>query len=198
MSWSHVRDNCENANFKCSFKEASSACGGPHHRMLHGAQKAAVINHQKVVIASKEVIPMLCLDPIVVKGVETSLLLDNGSTVSCITHSLADKLGLTGTWTQRLVELAGEPAKLIDTKEYKMVVKMGGKQWKLILLGLQRKTSKPEPQDVSEAYQLFPHLPCGSVDRPTHEVGLLFGVDNTALLPLGGSGINQVGNLRAM
>ena len=76
-------------------------------------------------------------------------------TVSCITHSLADKLGLTGTWTQRLVELAGEPAKLIDTKEYKMVVKMGGKQWKLILLGLQRKTSKPEPQDVLEAYQLI-------------------------------------------
>ncbi|MCP4118871.1 MAG: hypothetical protein GY737_26445, partial [Desulfobacteraceae bacterium] len=44
-------------------------------------------------------------------------------------------------------------------------------------------TSDPQPINVKAAYQLFPGVPQGALDRPTDPVGILLGMDCADLMP---------------
>ena len=203
LSWRHLRDNCPHDNMRCTFKDQNGVqCGGPHHRLLHGSSKTAIINsmstetvlHKDVAISPS----LLCLVDSVVHNVRTTVILDGGSTVSCITNEFADQLGLQGTWTRRWVETAGRPPELKDIKEYVLKWKVAGGTRVISLLGLDRITSAPEEVDVSIAYDIFPHVPKNALARPTREVGLLIGQDQGDLQPGGGLERDQCGKLRAM
>ena len=208
LSWQHVRDNCTNNGMKCSAKDnaGSGQCLGPHHRMLHGSTNHAVINtissnnHLSNLSSSPTLLCMANLD--ITSMVSTTVLLDSGSTVSCITHALAGQLGLQGEWSDRLVELAGKAPEKMRTKLYKLKCYLGGtsKQHlrELTLVGFDKLTSTPEPVDISHAYTLFPHVPPNSLDRPVLPVGLLLGQDHGDLQPAGGQGDNQSQGLRVM
>ena len=131
--------------------------------------------------------------------VATTLFFDDGSTVSMITHKLAGFLGLVGTVCTEYIEVAGMTYQPLETKKYKLILKDNqGNVHKLNLLGMERISSHPGNVNVDAAYQVFPHIPKGSLDRGTHEVGLLIGQDNVALLPTGGAGENQNEHLRVM
>ena len=51
--------------------------------------------------------------------------------------------------------------------------------------------------DVFKAYELFPHIPKGALERPRGPVSILIGQDNASLLPYGGGGHDRCDNLRA-
>ena len=53
-------------------------------------------------------------------------------------------------------------------------------------------------QQFSAAYQLFPHLPVGALDRPNQEIGLLLGQNAAQLLLKGGDRIDMVDHLRLL
>ena len=66
-------------------------------------------------------------------------------------------------------------------------------------LGLDSITiNSSERADVAPAYELFPHVPRGALERPQGPIELLVEQDYTSLLASGGEGINQVKQLRAM
>ena len=123
-------------------------------------------------------------------------LLDNGSNSSIITHSLAKQLGLKGFWTDQIVELAGEVPKKQRVAYYRLSLQFPEGDMELTLVGLDRISSTPGAYSVSEAYKIFPHIPKGSLDKPSGDIELLIGSDHIALMPGGGLGENHVGNLR--
>ena len=95
--------------------------------------------------------------------------------------------------------MAGQSYQPIQTKKYKLMIKdLAGNWYKLNLLGMDRISSTPGKVNVDIAYDLFPHVPKGILERGTHEVGLLIGQDYVSMLPTGGDGYNQVENLRVM
>ena len=129
--------------------------------------------------------------------IATTLFLDDGSTCSVITHKLAGFLGLKGYPAIQYVEVAGKEFEEIRTKVYLVIViDREGQKHAMRMIGLDRITSHPGRVDVSVAYNLFPHIEKGALDRPTQEVGLLIGQDHVNLLPTGGEGSDLVGKLR--
>ena len=97
------------------------------------------------------------------------------------------------------IEVAGKDYERYDTKIYNVSLEdKQGIEHKVTLYGMEKITSNPEAASIEEAYKLFPHIPIGSLERPSGEVGLLIGQNYAGILPTGGSGINCVDNLRVM
>ena len=128
LSWRHVRENCPVEQMKCTFKDQSGTqCAGPHHRLLHGSSKSAVINNVGVKVLNQSARDksdpvLLCMAEVSVHNVKTSVILDGGSTVTCITDDLAKELGLSGTPVWRIVETPGRPPERKQIMEYLCLV----------------------------------------------------------------------------
>ena len=115
-------------------------------------------------------------------NISTIVFMDNGSNCSLITHDLAEKLNLQGKFSREWVELAGKPPELTDVMYYTYRWLMpDGEKRSMRFLGLERITSPCPQADVSLAYDLFPHVPPNSLDRPCGEVGILLGLDHVDL-----------------
>ena len=54
----------------------------------------------------------------------------------------------------------------------------------------------PIQPNLEKVYELFPSIPCGSLQCPNIEVGLLLGQNTNILLPTRGDGDQRVDNLR--
>lgn len=213
-SWLHNRENCTRPEDGCErLLPDGSLCGGDHHKYLHG--NTIGINLQSRVGArvqqwsdeETEMIPntnvMMPVMPItllsVVGGkVETNVLLDGGSSSSCISYGLADKLGLKGREAWQLVELCGRKPELIQVRYYHYQLPLStGETRDMVLVGLPRISTCGGSYDVSAAYQVFPHHKYPALEKPTEgEIGMLIGADYPSLLPGGGEGTNQVDDLR--
>ena len=201
LSWRHVKDACQYANMKCVFQVNNADCAGPHHRMLHGATDRVAINLHQVNAAktgSPEVLlPLVKVD---VNGqFSTVCMLDGGSSTSIITWDLAKRLKLHGKEARVWVELAGEPAKLVDCVWYNLNWTLSdGSLHHLKLLGLEKITSNPGKVNVDYAYSLFPEVPAKALERPVGDVELLIGQDYVQFQPFGGGHQFFKEGLRAM
>ena len=132
-------------------------------------------------------------------GCKTTLFWDPGANCSLITHKFARRIKLKGVRKTLMITLASKPAEEMTTTVYKMrLTSSNGLHVDLDLIGVDTITSKPQKVSVDLAYELFPQLPPGAVDRPELEVGVLVGQDGCMLHPVGGEAHNQerVGNLR--
>ena len=122
------------------------------------------------------------------KKIKSTIFFDIGANVSLILHDLAESLGLKGKRCRILIHTAmSEEPEWHSTKSYalKLVDNKGIKR-KLILIGTDKITSRPQEVDVSACYRLFPFVRPGDLDRPTQEVGILLGVDHAEILTYGG------------
>ena len=95
--------------------------------------------------------------------------------------------------------LAGKDVEELESTVYTLKIKdnLGGVH-RLRLLGLEKITSNPGRVDVGAAYDVFPYVENGVLDRPNAEVGILIGRDHVNLLPTGGDGMDCQDNLRVM
>ena len=132
---------------------------------------------------------------------KTTVMWDTGANCSLMTFSLARKLKLLGTQKRLMMTLASKKTEEIDTKvfQYKLTSKTGESRV-IDFIGVREIANQPESVDVSAAYNLFPQLSPGDVNRPKLPIGLLCGQDCSIFLPVGGESYNQerVGDLRLM
>ena len=189
--------------YKCTYKTNGNACGGDHHRMLHGCGDARINAVAFTDHSGPHPDVLMALVPHDIdyanKMTPTVLFMDHGSNCSIITHSLARQLGLRGQFSMEMIELAGRAPELLETKYYTWNWKLpNGTIRRCKMLGLEKITSNPGPADVSPAYSLFPQIPEGALERPTGDVGILIGMDQPDLLPAGGTGRYQAGSLRVL
>ena len=95
-----------------------------------------------------------------------------------------------------MVELAGELPRKQKVAYCSLSLRFPEMSCDLSLVGLDRITSSPGSFSVEKSYEVFPHVPPGSLDKPSGEVQLLIASDNIRLMPGGGLGPDQVDNLR--
>ena len=119
-AWTHQRENCNAPARACGIKEGGVEFGLNHNRTLHGTRVKYVtlrcnvqprvpsrpmykewpdVNNRLVLLNMQKLVWP--------NGVSTLLFYDEGSTCTVITHKLAGFLGLKGTPTSQMFEVAG-------------------------------------------------------------------------------------------
>ena len=215
LSWKHSGKDCkkELSRWFCHVKVKGQACAKAHSNWLHGTKIRLNFMRLDQVSGGRLMIPAAAEEaelrellnrdvmlPIVqfhiTDRIATLILLDGGSTNSLITFQLARKLRLRAFKIRQMVTLATKEPELMDMYYYGVVFELEAGPKLCVLLGVERITSSPGQFSVEAAYTLFPHLEKGSVDKKPGQVEILIGQDNAALLPGGGLGRDQVGDLR--
>ena len=204
-SFKHETGQCNRNMRACWVDAGGKECGQMHHKLLHGNSvvgcntvSIAKLSHQEA-DGSNEMVMLHMVQYTFPREISTIIFFDDGATCSIITHKLAGILGLKGRKVTQNIETAGRNFEPLETMEYNVTIKDNeGIEYKLALMGLDRITTNPGKIDISEAYQLFPHITARALDRPSGEVGMLIGQNHVALLPTGGEGVDCRGNLRVM
>ena len=74
-----------------------------------------------------------------------------------------------------------------------------GEVHRLQLIGIDKISTNPGPVNLDAAYDMFPHVERGDIDRPAGSVGILIGQEAVKLLPSRGDDPRDInGNLRIM
>ena len=204
-SFKHETGQCNRNMRACWVDAGGKECGQMHHKLLHGNSvvgcntvSIAKLSHQEA-DGYNEMVMLHMVQYTFPREISTIIFFDDGATCSIITHKLARILGLKGRKVTQNIETAGRNFEPLETMEYNVTIKDNeGIEYKLALMGLDRITTNPGKIDISEAYQLFPHITARALDRPSGEVGMLIGQNHVALLPTGGEGVDCRGNLRVM
>ena len=132
------------------------------------------------------------------KDILANILLDGGSQSSLVTHRLATLMKLEAHSAVYEIRVIGHKPEIKQLKYYLLTIKdNSGKDRKLVLLGLDEISEMPGRfSDVDVAYDTFPHVPHGSLDKAAGPIDILIGNDNVDLLPGGGLGEDLVDQLR--
>ena len=199
--WKHAAKDCKMKKPLCG----QGGCKKKHHKSLHGSKEAFVTSVNKVSVSKCDKVPcpgtptLLHLTEMTFGNVKVTVFLDDGSTSSLITHTLAKQLQLPFRDVKEWIEVAGKEAEPHITKLYSMKWRnKDGTLRTISLLGMDRIASVQNPHSMDWAYDIFPHVPKGALTRPSKPVGILLGQDQADLLAHGGDGPNRVGKLRAM
>ena len=129
---------------------------------------------------------------------------DPGSNTSLITKALARLLNLPARKVGCWVTIATKEEEFIMTNAYELTfpIVTDGKEWTKTVTFYEvpeEITSAPSKIDVTPAYDLFKHVPRGSLDRPSNRIGLLLGMDCADIMPTPDpQGKSRVGNLVCM
>ena len=102
---------------------------------------------------------------------------DNGSTLSFITFSLAERLKLKGKALNLSLEVVGSQKIEFESFEYCIdVLNKSGELVQMYMIGIEKISSDIESIDIDKVAKLL-SVPEGSIDRPMHgEIELLIGV----------------------
>ena len=127
-------------------------------------------------------------------------LYDCGSTVSLVTHALADKLNLPFCNCCFELSVAGG-----DTIEYPQgrlylltLNDRNDNKWIIECFGLDHLTQPLPAYDATAVHNHFPHVPEEIFKSPRGDVRILLGKDQVHLMPHGGSGHDQYKKLRTL
>ena len=215
LSWRHSGKDCkkEISRWFCHIKTKGKVCAKAHSNWLHGCKAKLnflklehVTGGQLIVPADAEEAELMTLLnrdvmlPIVefwiTDRISTLILLDGGSTNSMITFRLANHLRLRAFRIKQWVTLATKKPEIMEMSYYGVVLELDDGPRLCVFLGVERITSSPGRFSVDPAYDIFPHVEPGSLDKKSGQVEILIGQDNAVLLPGGGLGRDQVGDLR--
>ena len=114
-AWQHQGDKCyTRTRSSCNVVSAGVACGGAHHKLLHGSGVAFChkimvqvsntgsfglqqqVGEDAIGLPDINQPVLLEVQKIMVHGVSAKVMFDNGSTAALVTHSYAEKAGLRG------------------------------------------------------------------------------------------------------
>ena len=199
LSWLHQRDSCPYEHYVCGYKTDGEKCGKPHHRLLHKCGDPKIINlvHSDHP-ATYDILPAVVeIEP--KPGVKLLALLDPGSNSSLMTFNGTRKCKLKGSACVEYVKVAGHDVEERDTFSYNLLLEVDGKMRNVLCMGIQTITVNYGPENVDEAYKLFPQYTNGELDRPQGDaIDVLIGLDQADLLPRGGLDDDACGQLLVM
>ena len=199
LSWLHQRDSCPYEHYVCGYKTDGEKCGKPHHRQLHKCGDPKIINlvHSDHP-ATYDILPAVVeIEP--KPGVKLLALLDPGSNSSLITFNGTRKCKLKGSACVEYVKVAGHDVEERDTFSYNLPLEVDGKMRNVLCMGIQTITENYGPENIEEAYKLFPQYTNGELNRPLGDaIDVLIGLDQADLLPRGGLDDDACGQLLVM
>ena len=206
-SWTHIDAACDKVddpNWTCQMPAngvPGTKCGKKHANIFHKDMPVQRNHVQTRGRWPEEIDPdvMLAITSANINGkTDAVIFIDNGSSSSMITHSLAAKLGLQGRVGTQTVQLCTQEPETRSVVFYLLnwnIPGLGIKQ--LVLAGVDRITENPGSYDVSYGYVAFPWVPPGALDKPAGEVQLLIGSEMISLHCAGGDRPEDlVGELR--
>ena len=218
LNTQHTTRDCkkDRENWYCREMVGSAQCKQQHSNYLHGATRKLVNNIQcqaildlavwkfeemsqddldaHLALRTDAMLPVVRVE--LAEGIPATLLLDGGSNCTVIRDGFARSLGMKPTVVNTNITVCGNQTKNVDLNYYCITVMLSEVPRKIFMLGMDTITSVPGDYDISIAYELFPHIERGLLDKPGGEVDIIIGQDNGDLLPSGGQGVNEVGLLR--
>ena len=203
----HTLANCR---LKNDPNRLCSICKKDHHWLLHGTTINGVTLHTSFSAAtvggpgkstngsSGSGVVLLKVQYVPVEKAPSCLLLwDDGSQVSLITFSFADRVGLKGKPKKMQLTVAGGHTSLVSTKEYQLpLVDRKGVVRMLVVYGIETITSNIKQvsgNDFRIAKRMFPGTNKMFFDNPVGRVDVLVGLAHNGLHP---KEIQTAGNLR--
>ena len=205
---SHSLSNCKSKNDPSNL---CKVCNKEHHWLLHGATVHGVTLHASFSAAttnghhgktgnssSGSGMVLLKVQYVPVKKSPNCLLLwDDGSQVSLITFSFADRIGLKGKSLKMQLTVAGGHTSLVKTREYQLplVDRQGKVRW-IVVYGIDTITTSIKQVSMNDfriAKGMFGGAHRMSFDNPHGHVDVLVGLANNGLHP---TEIQTAGNLR--
>ena len=209
LSWSHEAKDCKkpDASWYCRVKDsAGNFCRGKHSRYLHGTT-VQLSNHLLITsfktkgseFAERQMAKSVML-PVMNIAITPShsavTLFDGGATCSLIRNGFAEELGLKAHHTRQIVTLCGKEPEAMDVAYYFIDIQSDYGLRKILVLGLDRLSHIPGVFSHKIAFQVFPHLQHGQLERASGNLDLILGQDQTDLQPGGGTGRDQRDGLR--
>ena len=140
-----------------------------------------------------------CQDIIVNKHTVSRVFWDDGSSRVLINNDFAKENNLRSRPAAVTMKVVGDVKKM-DVMIYELDLQdMYGKQHSIWGYGIDHIMDPDEPVDLSSVKSLFPHVP----DRaffplPKRRIDILIGLNYNSLHPYGGTGVDIVGNLKAL
>ena len=195
-SWTHIDAACDKVddpNWTCQMPAngiPGTKCGKKHANIFHTDQLVQRNHVQTRGAWPEDIDPdvMLAITSANINGkTDAVIFIDNGSSSSMITHSLAAQLGLRGRVGTQTVQLCTQEPETRSVVFYLLdwnIPGLGIKQ--LVLAGVDKITENPGSFDVSYGYEAFPWVPPGALDKPAGEVQLLIGAEMISLHCVGG------------
>ena len=215
--WFHQGDACFiKTRSNCSVVAGGKACGGVHHKLLHGSGVAFC--HKVHVVAADgdreddqldqdrpaglpdiNAPVLLEIQTIVVNSVGAKTMWDGGSSGALITHSFAEKANLRGEKVAYYLVVVGHPRVLRHTTLYTfIIVDNQGREHEVQAYGIDKITEDTVILDLSGVRAVFPGAPSEVYERPAGEIDILIGSMYKNIQPWGGDDEFTRGRLRLM
>ena len=216
-SWLHQGDTCyTRSKSNCNVMSGGSACGGVHHKMLHGSGVAFCHKILVQVANSKAKRANGCYDgeddtrlpdinqPVLleiqsveVHGVRSKVMFDNGSSAALVTHSFAEKAGFKGEKISYWLVVVGHESVLRHTTLYTFwMTDNSGRRHEVRAFGIDQITDDTRSLDLSGVRQVFPGAPSEVFLRPSGAIDILIGSMYKNIQPYGGEEGYSRGRLR--
>ena len=201
-SWAHDKAQCSTQVIDCKEIINGSQCHRDHSRVVCNSGIAyclmAKSSSPKVDIFQ----PTLhyLQDIPINNDIETSRVLwDDGSNRVLIDNSFALEKKLRSKVTTVHMKVVGDH-KQVKTKIYELdLVDMHGEKHTIWGYGIDKIINPDDPIDLCSVRSLFPHVPDEAfLPLPKKRIDILMGLNFNSLFPSGGSGIDSVGNLKAL
>ena len=192
-SWSHAFDNCwQPQRFKCKVKVNGSDCGAAHNTALHNsgvaycnkvAMRAAMTQLSEDKPGLEQNV-LLEIQAVEVCGHNATVLFDNGSSATLVTHTFAQRVGLKGKKITYYLRVVGQGYSKKSTLMYKLkILDNVGKSHILFALGIDTISEEIANVSLEGVKHLFPFAPKEAFERPGGEVDLLVGQNYRQLQP---------------
>ena len=190
--WSHQGDACFfKTKSNCSVVTGGKACGGVHHKLLHGSGVAFCHKVHVVPELGSEGDPqhgqdltgdlpdlnaavLLEIQTIIISNLEAKTMWDWGSSGALITHSFAERAGLRGEKVAYWLVVVGHPRVLRHTTLYTFtMVDNQGKEHEVQAYGIDQITEDSVTLDLSGVKAVFPGAPPEVFNRPAGQIDIL-------------------------
>ena len=209
LSWNHEGKDCRKSesNWFCRVKDpGGNFCKKKHSRYLHGTNvqlsnlitvcnvKTKGSGFAERMMKRAVMLPVMKIQ--VQSGHSAVTLFDGGATCSLIRNGFAQQLGLKSHLTQQVVTLCGKDPEVMDICYYLLDLTSDFGVRRILVLGLDQLSTVPGVYSQKVAYQVFPHLQHGQLERAEGHLDLIVGQDQTDLQPGGGLGRDSAEGLR--
>lgn len=204
-AWGHKKADCYLNMVDCSELVNGSRCHKDHSRLVcnsgvayclaarsSGESSFADIDELQATLHYTQDIP-------VNKGENARVLWDDGSNRVLVNNDFAKENNLKSRDATVTMKVVGDVKKM-EVKIYELDLgDMYGKQHHVWGYGIDNIIDPDEPVELSQVRSLFPHVPDQAFSSlPKKRIDLLIGLNYNSLHPNGGTGVDTVGNLKAL
>ena len=204
-AWGHSKDDCKMPVIDCKEVINGSRCHRDHSRLVcnsgvayclaaraSGHSNRVDINEHQATLHYMQDIP-------VNNGGSSRVLWDDGSNRVLINNSFALERNLKSKDAVITIKAVNQ-VKQMNVKIYELdLVDIYGRLHHIWGYGIDEIIEPDEPVDLSQVRDFFPHVPDQAfATLPKRRIDILVGLNYNSLHPYGGTGVDLVGNLKAL